>query len=171
MGMLYQSPSYFMRRTTLSSEEYDEDVALVYIKIPANILMPDLDQCIILGVLDGYYAVDTYILVDSCEEDMMEYGKFNLVPFGIAANITLLITRRYEDGVEEIMGLITPLGEFALGFFDGNQTVAPILDEYVAEELGLSLSEEILELHNDFLKSIECDDDERVYIPKKLYCI
>ena len=170
MGMLYQIPSYFMRRITLSFDEEDEDAAPVFIKIPADLLAPSFDQCVLLGVLDGYYSTDTYILLDALEEDIMDQEKVNVIPFGVATNITLLVTLCYEDGLEEIIGLITPLGEFELGFFDGNQKISPILDDYIAKELGLKLSTEVLELHNDFLRSIECDDyNEKVYIPNALY--
>lgn len=167
MSEIFVNPCYFMRRTTLSFDEYDEEAEPVFIKIPVELMAPSYDQCVLLGVLGGYYNVDPYIIIDSIEE---KYGKVSIVPFGIRANITLLITSCYEDNVEFITGLVTPHGEFALGFFDGNQMILPIMDNSIAEELGLRLSKEVLEAHNDFLKSIDCGDcDERVYVPNALY--
>ena len=164
------SDCYFMRRMTLSDDEYDEEAEPIFIKIPVSLLAPSMDQCILLGVLSGYYAVDAYILIDSIEENYLDQSQVTIIPFGVVTNITLLITSEFEDGVEAITGIITPYGEFALGFFDGNQMISPIMDDYLAEELGLKASMEVQAAHNDFLKSIECDDcEEKVYIPNALY--
>ncbi len=169
MSKMHSCQSYFMRRTTLSFDEDDEDAEPIFIKIPVDILSPSLDQCALLGVLSGYYAADPYIIIDTLVEDMPEYGKISLVPFGVTSNVTLLITS-CEEGLEVISGLITPMGEFELGFFDGNQMVLPIMDNDITEELGLRISEEVLVAHNDFLRSIDCEDcEERVYVPIALY--
>lgn len=170
------SDCYFMRRLVLTDEGEDdedyeaaiEEVAPIFIKIPVSMLAPSLDQCMLLGILGGYYAVDVYILIDSIEEN---YEEIIIEPYGIRTNITLLITSRFEDeDVEVITGITTPYGEFALGFFDGNQMVSPIMDDYLAKELGLKVSKEALEKHNEFLESIECDDcEECVYVPNALY--
>ena len=115
--------SYFMRRMTLSDDEYDDEAEPIFIKIPVELMTPSLDQCILLGILGEYYAVDAYILIDAIEEDATCPGKIAITPFGLVSNITLLLASSFEDGVEVITGLITPYGEFALGFFDGNQMV------------------------------------------------
>ena len=162
--------SYFMRRMTLSDDEYDDEAEPIFIKIPVELMAPSLDQCILLEVLSEYYAVDAYILIDNIEEDATCPGKIAITPFGLVSNITLLLTSSFENGVEVITGLITPYGEFALGFFDGNQMVSPIVDDNLIRSLRLKASDEIQAAHNDFLESIECSDcRERVYIPNVLY--
>lgn len=159
---------YFMRRTTLSEDEFDEEAEPVFIKIPAKMMSPPRDLCLLMGILGGYYAVDGYILIDSIEESEFE---ITIEPYGVMANITLLITSRFKDeDLEVITGIITPYGEFALAFFDDNIMVSPVIDKCIAKELGLTVSEEVLVAHNDFLKSIDCDDcEEKVYIPMALY--
>ena len=162
--------SYFMRRMTLSDDEYDAEAEPIFIKIPVELMAPSLDQCILLGILGEYYAVDAYILIDAIEEDATCPGKIAITPFGLVSNITLLLTSSFEDGVEVITGLITPYGEFALGFFDGNQMISPIIDDNLIKSLRLKTSDEVQAAHNDFLESIKCSDcEEHVYIPNALY--
>ncbi|MDO4889664.1 MAG: hypothetical protein Q4A25_03190 [Candidatus Saccharibacteria bacterium] len=160
---------FFMRRTTLSEDEFDEEAAPLFIKIPIDFMMPSVNQIALLTMLGEYYGADGYMLVDSLEENKFT-GDVRLVPFGISANITLLITSTFSDGVEMIVGLITQCGEFALGFFDGNDMVIPVLDKEISRILELETSEKVQEAHNDFLRSIDCEDcKEQIYIPNVLY--
>lgn len=166
--------SYYLRRVVLPPDEFDEsDNGIeLYIRIPTA-LAPELfpDQEAILTILDQYYEADGYLMIDDITE--LADGRIYVEVFGITSNISLLVTAKCEyDGSEEIIGMITPYGEFALGFISGNEMVFPTLDDGIREALDLKPSKEVTVAHNQFLESIDCPDcNEYVYIPQALYTI
>ena len=121
---------------------------------------------------EDFYDADCYLLID----DILEYSgdQIGIVPFGITTSKAMLITAPIEDDEDRelLCGITSTIGEYSLiaidrdsGYFTGL-----VVNQTLADFLGLEYIEQDTDRHQRFLESIGCfDEKEFIYYPSALY--
>ena len=158
--------SYFMR--VLYLDEDEDKMNPILIKIPLTILSPSPNMLRLLVALEKFYEVECYLTIVDIEE--LPDEKIGIVPFGVATAETMLVTTCFDD-IQFLYGITSICGEYELLAIDkdGHSGVM-VMDQELANYLGLEYIEEVTNLHREYLESIDCvGDDEYVYYPSALY--
>ena len=163
--------SYFMR---IFYWDWDEEgVAPVFIKIPLTVLSPSPNMLALLILLEDFYGAECYLTISDIEE--LPNNKIGLIPFGVTTSEVMLIATCLEDehNVPEqfLCGVTTSSGEYELLAIDEDGNFAMmVLDQTLADYLGLEYIEEVTNLHKEYLEDLGCEEDiEYVYYPAALY--
>ena len=158
--------SYFMRILYL-----DEDVGRerpILIKIPLTVLTPSPNMLKLLTALEEFYDVECYLTISNIEEISDE--KICIIPFGLATQETMLVTTCF-DNVQFLYSITSVYGEYELLALDKEgHSGLMMVDQNLADYLGLEYIEELTDLHHSYLESINCgESQEYVYFPSALY--
>ena len=162
--------SYFMRVFYWDWDE--EGIAPVYIKIPLTLLSPSPSMLSLLTALEDFYDADCYLAIDDiCESSGDQIG---LIPFGITTSKAMIVTTPLGDGqAEELLcGITSVVGEYTLIAIDRESGcfAGLVVNQTLADYLGLEYIEQATDLHQRFLESIGCfGEKEFVYYPSALY--
>ena len=158
--------SYFARLLFWDEDEDCENP--IFIKVPESLLAPPYDLKVLLEALreiSGEECLMVFIDVEETED------KFRIIADdGMVSSTTLLLTTQVDD-VEIVNAVVTPYGEYELICLRPNGSTALIvLDEELAEALGLEYLEDATAIRQEWLESIGRDfSEEFVYMPTFLY--
>ena len=157
--------SYFMR--VLFWEEDKLEKAPVLIKIPMTVLSPSPSMLKLLIALETFYGVECYLTIPNIQEISDE--KIGITPFGVATSEAMLVTTCF-DNLQFLCAITSTYGEYELLALSKNGGFeALMVDQKLADYLGLQYIEKATNMHREYLKALGCNTPEYVYFPRALY--